>query len=200
MGIIVESLIFIFVLFYVLKRACSFSLRLNYKKSIFIFVVIVDSLYEGCIRNFDMATLLAFYTLQFVLILGATIDMQYYLLPNEGAISICIISLLHMCVCDVYIGVYIWQCICVFLFFCIVIYFKGNGIGGGDIKWLLALSLWYDTFEFIGVLTLSFVCGAFFGAYMKWNRQESTIIPFGPCIVIGSLWGHYYEIVLAHFF
>lgn len=200
MGIIVEIFTVLFVCVYVLKCLQRVALNFNYTTILFVLIAVGGSIYEGATRNSMPHTLLLFYALQSILILGATIDMQYYILPNEGAISICVLSLLHMRVSNVHISHYICQCFCLLVLFFLVLYYQKNSVGLGDVKWLLALSLWYDTLEFIGVLTISFTCGALWGIYKKWVQRESTIIPFGPCIVMGSLWGHHYESLLENFF
>jgi leader peptidase (prepilin peptidase)/N-methyltransferase len=68
----------------------------------------------------------------------------------------------------------------------ILLFSKGKGMGGGDIKLFMLLALVLGWKSFITLFFLSVVIGMFVGIYTKVRTKESEI-PFGPSIALATI-------------
>lgn len=109
------------------------------------------------------------------LLYGAAIDKRYYILPDEGALCIGIVGLLRCYWYDTaYLDVGIVLVIVGSVGYMLRRLSRG-GMGEGDIKWVLAISVWLTPLELSYTMILACTAGLVWGLH---NRRR--YIPFGP--------------------
>ena len=114
-----------------------------------------------------------------LLLIGAIIDKQFTILPDEGAILLCIFGFLHRLLRgdSIIVGVAFS-----------LSYLSHNGFGLGDGKWLSSLSLWLNAVEIYEMITLSFLLAFMYILVLKALRKDiGEYIAFGPFIAL-SFW------------
>lgn len=134
--------------------------------------------------NFEVI-LISFFSL--ILIAGATIDMHYCILPDEGAIGLSIGGVLYSTskayavfdTCMVLLSVFV---LCVGLR-----YVSNNGFGWGDIKWLCAISLWLTPIQTVVMIYVAFIVGTLYLFLLKLLKKGTiSYLPFGPFLCFGA--------------
>lgn len=71
--------------------------------------------------------------------------------------------------------------------------FAMRAMGGGDVKLLTALALWFEPMSYLQVLIVMAIAGGlltvFMGAWHVMRRQKDKLaIPYGVAIATGGLW------------
>ncbi len=139
----------------------------------------------------------------FILIYIFIIDFHYMIIPDKAVLSLFILAVVYrfslvtsgiMQLQD--LAHTILASFLVFLFFYALWFFtKGRGMGFGDVKLVVPLSLLLGAQKTIVALFFSFILGAVVGvALILFDKGKlKTAIPFGPFLitgtVIGLLWG-----------
>jgi len=124
-----------------------------------------------------------------LLMIILVIDIENRLIP-DGA-TLLIFSVLSMVLVlfpiENFYGIFLNAFLASIFFLFLNIITKGRGMGLGDVKLVLALSLFFYHWKLLLVwLFLSFVTGAFMGVFLiflgkaKWGKQ----VPFGPFLII----------------
>ena len=102
-----------------------------------------------------------------IIIAGATIDMYYYILPDEGALVLTtIISV--MSVGAITYGLRL---------------ISHKGFGLGDVKWFSAIAMWLTPWEIICFFYVAFCVGSL---YLFLTSYRNRYIPFGPFLCFGG--------------
>ena len=78
-------------------------------------------------------------------------------------------------------------------FACLSVLFALRAMGGGDVKLLTALALWFDPASFLRLLFMMALVGGLLtigmGAWHVMRRQRDRLaIPYGVAIAAGGLW------------
>jgi Flp pilus assembly protein protease CpaA len=67
----------------------------------------------------------------------------------------------------------------------VIAYFTKGGIGGGDIKWMAALSFGIPSIGSVSVLLICQLYGLLVGLYLFLFKKKNREIPLGPGFAIG---------------
>ena len=158
-------------------------------------------------RDYTMFEIICYSFFSLFLVIGATIDKLYYILPDEGALALTIIGIVYSiseqyAVIDTCVHVSIVACISVALRM-----LSKGGLGWGDIKWISAISIWLTSIQILVMVYVSFLTSILYlaGLYITRNTR-SRYIPFGPFLCIGawssmhfySLWEALYWCLIQH--
>ena len=123
-----------------------------------------------------------------LLLIGAIIDKQFTILPDEGAVLLCIFGFLHRLLRGDSIIVGVALAILILILSFSLSYLSHNGFGLGDGKWLSSLSLWLNAVEIYEMITLSFLLAFMYILVLKTLRKDiGEYIAFGPFIAL-SFW------------
>lgn len=136
------------------------------------------------------------------LVIIFVIDLENKLIPDEVTFFIFSISSLALILSgdDSFYQVFTCAFLASFFFLFLNFITKGRGMGLGDVKLVLALSLVFTDWRMLVTwLFSSFVIGAFIGVFLivigkaKWGRQ----IPFGPFLILAFFITLFWGDVLA---
>lgn len=164
-----------------------------------IYSVLVFKTYDSLLEILYMISVSA------VLFIGATIDSQLFILPNEGAILLILERNIYSLISTemtlkTKLYSIIWQLV-IAIFWGIVFYairyFSKKSLGLGDVKWIVAIAFaipWEQTYNFV---VYAFLLGSFyvFGLYIyrilikgQWSlKMRGVYIPFGPFLALSAL-------------
>lgn len=157
------------------------------KCCLFIFVWIISIGLPLMIREYTMFEVILTSFFSLILIAGATIDMHYCILPDEGAIGLVIGGIFYNAIksyavfdtCIVLVSVFI---LCLGLR-----YMSNNGFGWGDIKWLCAISIWLTPIQTVVMIYIAFIVGAIYLFLWKLlKKSHISYLPFGPFLCCGA--------------
>lgn len=127
------------------------------------------------------------------LIVIAFIDLDHMIIPDEIVISIIIISILYritgysigqpLAIGSALLGLLVGGGV-----FLLVAILSGGGMGGGDIKLMGALGLFFGLKLILLTMLAAVVIGAIVsvGLLFSGKKKRDSMIPFGPFIVIGA--------------
>lgn len=121
-----------------------------------------------------------------VLLLGATIDKAYYILPDTE----CYVLILSGLIYRFLVGNF-ENSVCIALIIVSISYglrfISNDGLGIGDVKWFGAISIWLDGPNIVTMFIFSFYLGCLYLIllYSKYKKLPK-IIPFGPFICISG--------------
>lgn len=161
------------------------------QKVLYAFIFISNSiwLYFQDLSVSKFVVLLLFST---VLLLGAAIDKQYYILPDEGAILLTIGG----CVMSYYEGkhmlVLIGGAFGIMLLCLIIRVVSSDGLGWGDIKWFGALACWQSIPGLWIMFTTSFVVGCIYLLFINSSYSRTDKIPFGPFLCFSGWFSYFF--------
>ena len=140
----------------------------------------------------------------FILIYLFIIDLNYMLLPDKPVFLLLAMSIIYrlvlvfsgiMQLTDLYWALF--AALLSFLFFFALWFFsKGKGMGFGDVKLVIPLSLLLGAKNMLICLFLAFIIGAIIGVILLvfGKGKLKTAIPFGPFLITGTvlslLWGN----------
>lgn len=124
------------------------------------------------------------------LMAGATIDLHYYVLPDEGALLLLVLSLLRPAFFSQEYHIFGLSFLGSGAFLYILRKISCDGLGLGDIKWCMSLSSGLPLFLTFAALGSAFLLGAVIS--LLWHRQQSqsAYIPFGPFLTIAFGWAY----------
>ena len=116
-----------------------------------------------------------------ILFAGASIDMHYFLLPDEGALCLLFGGLLRIAGMPQEAMMMFIQAMTTGAFLLMLRRLSGNGLGWGDIKWMSAGALWLTPAGVVIGTAGAFLLGALWGLT---RLRKTSVLPFGPCIAI----------------
>jgi prepilin signal peptidase PulO-like enzyme (type II secretory pathway) len=153
--------------------------------------------------------LIYFLFVLFFLILIFVYDSKHYIIPDFATFSLIGVSFIYL----LYISfleektsflIYgIISAFFVFLFFFSLFYFtKGKGMGFGDVKFVIFMGLFLNFPNIVVGLFLSFFLGAIIGIGMiiLKRKEMKSQIPFGPFLIIGTLFAYFYGERIIEFY
>lgn len=117
----------------------------------------------------------------FVLFMGATIDMKYLILPDEGAILILISGLVRLWLLEESIVGAIIKVVMLLMVGCLLWGLSKQSFGLGDVKWLAASMCWVPIHLLWLVLYISFVSGTLF-VVLRYGYKKLGL--FTGCVTI----------------
>lgn len=118
-----------------------------------------------------------------VILAGATIDLHYYILPDEGAVVLLILGMVYNYILDRSFMTIMVHIACVGAITYGLRFLSHNGFGLGDIKWFMAISTWLTLWEIIVFFYISFCVGSLYLFVTGYRKQY---IPFGPFLCFGA--------------
>lgn len=134
-----------------------------------------------------------------ILWMGASIDKQFFILPDEGACLLIVsgVPYAYFCCHRNLIDMLVLMGV-VGLVGLLLHYGSGHNFGLGDVKWMASLSLWMTAWETYIFISLSFILGCLYLLWKKiyfFDSLASMYIPFGPPMALAAsmvvLW-HWY--------
>lgn len=132
-------------------------------------------------------------SLSAMLLVMTMIDLDHQIIPDGLTILIAVTGMIHfihgtfdqsgISLMDALLGVLIGGGF--FLFIAVV---SKGGMGGGDIKLMAALGLWFGWRGILLVMFLSFIIGGIFavGFLVLKQKGRKEMVPFGPFIAAGA--------------
>ena len=96
------------------------------------------------------------------LLWGATIDKQFYILPDEGAWLLVIGGLVHIYIRHQSLGLALLVSGGLALISLSISYISRQGLGLGDVKWMSALALWFTPQGVYEMISLSCILGSLY--------------------------------------
>ena len=127
------------------------------------------------------------YMLEVTLFWGSTIDKLYYILPDEGAILICICGFVYQWIGNGDVLMIVVNALCMGGLWWSLRWFSRGGVGLGDIKWLMAISCWLTSVECLALCGLSSVIGILYSCVWRVTSPNHTYIPFGPSFSMATI-------------
>lgn len=118
-----------------------------------------------------------------IIIAGATIDMYYYILPDEGALVLIIGGIWYSFINDRSIFTTIISVMSVGAITYGLRLISHNGLGLGDVKWFSAIAMWLTPWEIICFFYVAFCVGSL---YLLLTSYRNRYIPFGPFLCFGG--------------
>ena len=118
-----------------------------------------------------------------IIIAGATIDMHYYILPDEGAIVLVLGGILYSFINDKSMLVTSISVMSVGAITYGLRLISHKGFGLGDVKWFSAISMWLTPWEIICFFYVAFCVGSL---YLLLTSYRNRYIPFGPFLCFGG--------------
>ena len=139
------------------------------------------------------------------LIYAAATDIKARIIPNPLVVAIAVVAPLYWWAT----GLLLWPDIGWQLGVAGIVFAIGAGLfalgqmGGGDVKLLTALALWFPPLSMLNLLIIMALIGAALTLFMlirhKWQKAEGRPeIPYGVAIALAGLW-MLYERNLNHF-
>ena len=121
------------------------------------------------------------------LLLGATIDQQYYILPDIYAYLLAISGLLYHYIHEADMMVCCELSLLVMIATYVLRKISRNGLGTGDVKWFGALVCWQSPIGSLCMVINSFLLGSLYLIFLYIsNKKCDSYIPFGPFICLSS--------------
>ena len=127
------------------------------------------------------------YMLEVTLFWGSTIDKLYYILPDEGAILICICGFVYQWIGNGDVLMIVVNALCMGGLWWSLRWFSHGGVGLGDIKWLMAISCWLTSVECLALCGLSSLIGILYSCVWRVTSPNHTYIPFGPSFSMATM-------------
>lgn len=161
----------------------------------------------GLSTNFFLCSLLTM-----LLLMITFIDLDHQIIPDGLSTLVAfmgIVSLVYGYINNT--GIIFWEAIAgIFLgggFFLFIAIVSKGGMGGGDIKLMAALGIWFGWQGILMVMFLSFTLGGIYavGLLVMKRKGRKEMVPFGPFIALGgyitALYGSYlWEWYMTGFF
>lgn len=148
---------------------------------------ILASMIPLIFRDYTIFEIICYSFFSLFLIIGATIDKLYYVLPDEGAIALTIIGIIYS-IGEQY--TVIDTCLHVLVVLCISIMLRKlsrGGLGWGDIKWISAISIWLTSIQIIIMVYVAcFASILYLASLYCIHNTCRRYIPFGPFLCIGA--------------
>ena len=120
-------------------------------------------------------------------------DLQAMIIPNKALLVLCAISLAYLYEQSIDLSL-LWSLLSTAMIFGGLFILSKNGIGAGDVKLALVLSLWLNFPYNLMAWWLAFSLGGLIGCILLISRRKLRLkIPFAPLLILGMLltylWG-----------
>ena len=145
----------------------------NYVIGLFVYIasILLPIIVSSKAISYTHIALYAVFSL--IIIAGATIDMHYYILPDEGALALVIGGMIYSYINDQSMLVTLLSVISVGTITYGLRLISRKGFGIGDIKWFSAIAIWLTPWEIICL-------------YLLLTGYRNRYIPFGPFLCFGG--------------
>ena len=118
-----------------------------------------------------------------IIIAGATIDMHYYILPDEGAMALVLGGIIYSYINDKSMLITILSVMSVGAITYGLRLMSHKGFGLGDVKWFSAIATWLTPWEIVCFFYVSFCVGSL---YLLLTGYRNRYFPFGPFLCFGG--------------
>ena len=170
---------------------------------IWILSIVIPLMY----RHYTLFEIICYSFFSLFLVIGATIDKLYFILPDEGAIALTIIGILYSiveqhAVFDTCVHVLIVASISIALRI-----LSRGGLGWGDIKWMSAISIWLTNIQIIVMIYVSCFASTLYLASLYSIRNTvdgifllalSYALVHGVLCILLNVWEAIYWSVIKH--
>lgn len=155
----------------------------NYVIGLFVYIasILLPVIVSSKAISYTHIALYAVFSL--IIIAGATIDMHYYILPDEGALVLVIGGIIYSYINDQFMLVTLLSVISVGAITYGLRLISHKGFGIGDIKWFSAIAIWLTPWEIICFFYVTFCVGSL---YLLLAGYRNRYIPFGPFLCFGG--------------
>ena len=131
--------------------------------------------------------------LTLLLIVITFIDLDHQIIPDGLNMLVAVGGIIHLAYGlisnnGITIGQAVWGVLVGGGFFLAIAIVSNGGMGGGDIKLMAALGLWFGWQGILLVMFLSFIIGGVVsvGLLMARRKGRKSMVPFGPFIGVGA--------------
>ena len=118
-----------------------------------------------------------------IIIAGATIDMYYYILPDEGAMALVLGGIIYSYINDKSMLITLLSVMSVGAITYGLRLMSHKGFGLGDVKWFSAIATWLTPWEIVCFFYVAFCVGSL---YLLLTGYRNRYIPFGPFLCFGG--------------
>ena len=134
----------------------------NYVIGLFVYIasILLPIIVSSKAISYTHIALYAVFSL--IIIAGATIDMHYYILPDEGALVLVIGGIIYSYINDQSMLVTLLSVISVGTITYGLRLISHKGFGIGDIKWFSAIAIWLTPWEIICFFYVTFCVGSLY--------------------------------------
>ena len=135
-----------------------------------------------------------------LLLVGAVIDKQYMILPDQGAIALVLLGAIRLWVMEASYIEAISMSISLLCIFGFIAWKWTGAMGLGDCKWMRAMAWWFSVETMYMVITLAFVLGSLGGLICMYRTRQITNhqrIPFGPYLAMSAYCGLIYQSIVG---
>ena len=122
-------------------------------------------------------------TFSLIIIAGATIDMHYYILPDEGAMALVLGGIIYSYINDKSMLITLLSVMSVGAITYGLRLMSHKGFGLGDVKWFSAIATWLTPWEIVCFFYVAFCVGSL---YLLLTGYRNRYIPFGPFLCFGG--------------
>ncbi len=129
-------------------------------------------------------------------------DLRYQIIPDTAVLGAVFLSFLRILANYRYTAMLNWSwftaAVLAALFFLgLVLITKGKGMGIGDVKLAFLMGLILGFPQILYALSFAFLTGALFGGILIifGKKKLKSQIPFGPFLVLGTIFGLLFEII-----
>ena len=78
-------------------------------------------------------------------------------------------------------------------------YLRPGKVGGGDLKLIAALALWFDSYSLSFILLIASMAGLITFYFSNLHQKRMTRLPFGPYLMLSALFtAHFQDLISAH--
>ena len=197
--------VFSFLMLHGKCRSCKSAISTRYPLVELITAVLITGQYW--IWGFSVRFLLLA-ALSAILVVITMVDLDHQLILNSFVLAIAALGVLYVLIIrvpqfgfagllDSVIGMLVGGC----LFFLISVV-SGGGMGGGDIKLMAALGLWFGWKAVLLLIFISFITGALVSVILLlfYKKKKKDAIPFGPFIAFAAYFVSLYGTQLLHWY
>lgn len=115
-------------------------------------------------------------------------DLKALELPDRVNLLVGILGLIHLLVAPFPPQSGLLTAIILFIAFFLIALVSRGGLGGGDIKYVLAFGLWIPPHLILPFLLFSTLSASIYGILALIISRENTVLPFGPFLILASIY------------
>lgn len=186
------------------KKKVSFASIISFLKSVrssavgmVLTTILLHLLYE---REGFSLTLVFTILLGLLLGIGAAIDKQCFILPDEALFLLIFTGFLYSCGGQLSFPEVGKSLLLGTIIFLGLYKLSKGGIGLGDVKWAIALGLWYEPFAYSLMIGFAFFLGGLQALWTIVYGHTLPYIPFGPSLALSAFSFFVFEEELLSFY
>lgn len=127
-------------------------------------------------------------------------DLHYLRLPNPLTFSFALLAIIFLLLTEenIILSRSLFAIGLLFLF-SLYSYLRPGKVGGGDLKLIAALALWFDSYSLSFILLIASMAGLITFYFSNLHQKRMTRLPFGPYLMLSALFtAHFQDLISAH--